>query len=43
MLQKEREGEDGEMASCTDNPVFLLIAEPILLEFLQVLHVLWQN
>ena len=27
MLQKEREGEDGEMASCTDNPVFLLIAE----------------
>lgn len=27
MLQKEREGEDGEMTSCTDNPVFLLIAE----------------
>ena len=27
MLQKDREGEDGEMASCTDNPVFLLIAE----------------
>ena len=27
MLQKEREGDDGEMASCTDNPVFLLIAE----------------
>ena len=27
MLQKDREGEDGEMASCTDNPLFLLIAE----------------
>ena len=27
MLQKEREGEDGERGSCIDNPVFLLIAE----------------
>ena len=27
MLQKDREGEDGEMASCTDNPVFLFISE----------------
>ena len=27
MLQKEREGEDGEATSCTDNPVFILIAE----------------
>ena len=29
MLQKEREGEDGQMTSCTDNPVFLLIAEQL--------------
>ena len=27
MLQKERTGEDGELTSCTDNPVFLLVAE----------------
>ena len=29
MLQKERAGEDGEIASCIDNPVFLLIAEQL--------------
>lgn len=29
MLQKEREGDDGELASCTDNPVFILIAEQL--------------
>jgi hypothetical protein len=29
MLQKEREGEDGEMTSCTDNEVFLQIAETL--------------
>jgi tetratricopeptide (TPR) repeat protein len=27
MLQKERKGDNGEMLSCTDNPVFLKVAE----------------
>ena len=29
MLQKERKGDDGEMSSCVDNPVFLLVAETL--------------
>ena len=29
LLQKERVGEDGELTSCTDNPVFISIAETL--------------
>ena len=29
LLQKEREGDDGELTSCTDNPVFISIAETL--------------
>ena len=29
LLQKERLGDDGELTSCTDNPVFISIAETL--------------